>query len=126
LHGQAFLKTVGGDVKTCAGNKVYLMPATGYNSEILEHLPSPFSNRDARGDHFTKSTTCDAEGRFEFDDVYGAKWFVITDVTWGVPQLERGMFGLEVNVEHQGGMLLKPVDLQPGQNQVLLTDADRK
>jgi hypothetical protein len=36
------------------------------------------------------------------------------------------MFGLEVNVEHQGGMLLKPVDLQPGQNQVLLTDADRK
>jgi hypothetical protein len=102
------------------------MPATAYNSEIIEHLPSAFSNRDARADHFTKSATCDAEGRFEFDSVYSSKWFVVTDVTWGVPQVGEGLFGPEVNVEKQGGMLLKSVDLVPGQNQVLLTDADRR
>jgi hypothetical protein len=34
LHGQAFFKTVGGDVKTCAGSGVFLMPANPYGEGL--------------------------------------------------------------------------------------------
>ncbi len=101
LRGQAFLKTVGGDVKTCAGNKVYLMPATAYNAEILAHVPATFTNRDGRADRFTRIGICDADGKFEFDSVPATQWFVLTDVTWGVP---NGDF-----VNQQGGMVLQRV-----------------
>jgi hypothetical protein len=127
VSGQAFLKTVGGDVKTCAGNKVGLVPATDYNTEALEHVSAatPISNEDPRAKAFSKSTVCDAEGRFEFDKVAARKWYVITNVSWGVPQVETGLFGPEVVTSQQGGFLLKQLDLKGGANQVLLTDADR-
>ena len=37
ITGQAFLKTQGGDVKTCAGNEVYLEPdiENGWVSSLL-------------------------------------------------------------------------------------------
>lgn len=128
VKGQAFLKTVGGDVKTCAGNSVYLMPATVYNTEILEHMSptTPISNRDPRAHEFTKATVCDADGRFEFDSVAGRKWFVITTVFWGVPQVEDTPFGPTVVTEPQGGRLVQQADLKGGVNQVLLTAVDRK
>ena len=34
LEGQAFLKTKGGDVKTCAGEEVILMPYNAYTQEL--------------------------------------------------------------------------------------------
>jgi hypothetical protein len=118
LHGQAFLKTVGGDVKTCAGNKVFLMPATPYNTEIIAHASglTPLANRDANADRFTKSSMCDAEGRFTFDKVPATRWFVVTDVTWGVPTQVETMFGPIVTTKQQGGELVQSIDLKPGAN----------
>src|SRR5690242_9628440 len=67
LQGQAFLKTVGGDVKTCAGEAVSLMPATAYNTEIVNALRAGrehMANRTQRGDKYVLETQCDAQGHF--------------------------------------------------------------
>lgn len=125
IAGQAFLKTVGGDVKTCAGNRVSLVPATSYNAEALQHASAQLSNPDERVKSFTKSTICDAEGRFEIDRLAARKWYVVTNVSWGVPQVEDGMFGPIVVTDQQGGFLMQQIDLKPGKNSIILTDADR-
>jgi len=112
LHGQAFLKTVGGDVKTCAGNAVYLMPATAYNLEIISAPGSSYANRDARSAQFTQQTTCDGEGRFSFARIAALPWIVVTDVTWGVP--------VQYGVEQQGGMVHQTVQLAAGENSAVI------
>ena len=77
ISGQAFLRTVGGDVKTCAGQDVSLMPGTQYN-----------------------------EGRFSFGGLSARPWIVVVDVTWSVPGengLERqgGVLSKTVDVPGQ-------------------------
>jgi hypothetical protein len=114
LHGQAFMKTVGGDVKTCAGQTVYLMPDNAYNAEIVQAPTRNFANRDARGDAYTRQTVCDAQGNFEFDNVPAKMWWVLVDVTWGVPN----QYG---SVDTQGGTIQEPVILQPGENKQVFT-----
>jgi hypothetical protein len=77
ISGQAFLRTVGGDVKTCAGQDVSLMPGTQYN-----------------------------DGRFSFGGLSARLWIVVVDVTWSVPGengLERqgGVLSKTVDVPGQ-------------------------
>jgi len=119
LNGQAFLKTVGGDVKTCAGNQVFLVPSTPYNDEVIAHtrVGEPLANRDSRATQFTRVSICDASGKFTFDRIPAKKWYVVTKVTWGVPS--------EYGINQQGGEVLQVVDLKNGVNQAILTDADR-
>lgn len=38
ITGSAVLRTVGGDVKTCAGLKAMLVPAGTYSSELMEKM----------------------------------------------------------------------------------------
>jgi len=118
LSGQGFLKTVGGDVKTCAGNKVYLVPSTAYNDEVIEHSHrnESVSNRDPQSSQFTRQVICDATGTFSFAQVPALRWYVVTTVTWGVPN--------KYGVDKQGGDLVQQVNLMRGANQVILTDAN--
>lgn len=123
LTGQAFLKTVGGDVKTCAGERVTLIPANTYDNEWVgaasaghsTHLP-PYVGR------YFRTTRCDADGRFGFTGLPARRWFVLTVVTWGVPNGNE-FFN---TTDTQGGELLRAIDLRPGANQVLLTSADEE
>ncbi len=120
LDGQAFMKTVGGDVKTCAGNKVYLVPATAYSDEVIAHShrgAPPIANRDARATQFSRTAICDATGKFTFAQVPAKRWYVVATVTWGV--------ATENGINPQGGEVLKTVDLKSGQNQIIMTDDDR-
>jgi hypothetical protein len=122
LQGQAFLKTVGGDVKTCAGQDIILWPATDYNREIRDALKRTksrvkFTNRSTGPDAFRRIGICDSQGHFSFSNVPAAKWFVVAYVTWGVPTSS--------GIEWQGGELIQAVDLRPGANEVILTDRDQ-
>jgi hypothetical protein len=122
LQGQAFLKTVGGDVKTCAGEKVSLMPATAYNREIVNALRAGrehMANRSASGDKYVLDTQCDAQGHFAFANVQAREWFVWTSVTWGVPTGNS-----YYPIETEGGRLIKQVNLKPGLNSAIVSSAD--
>lgn len=122
LNGQAFMKTVGGDVKTCAGNKVYLMPGTPYNDEIIAHSHGNVSmaNRDERASKYLRTGICDVSGKFTFEQLPAKKWYVLVDVTWGVVRTDLYFGG----IDKQGGLVIQTADLKPGTNQVILTDAD--
>lgn len=122
ITGQAFLKTVGGDVKTCAGETVILLPATSYARELLRAGRAGFrdiANLDPRMKNYAHSTVCDAQGNFTFEGLAPLPWIVEADVNWSVPT-----GGDIVPHEHQSGALVKEVKLRPGGNRVLLTGAD--
>jgi hypothetical protein len=72
IIGQAFLKTVGGDVKYGAGNTVVIHPVTSLTTEwfskvVVQGLPLVAGN--PRADDYRRTTIADAEGRFEFDNL---------------------------------------------------------
>ncbi len=139
LHGQAFLKTVGGDVKTCAGEDVALMPATPYFDEMIENVNNGIDiHLDQRAVSLLRRTICDAQGNFSFSGLPTQKWYVLTKVTWGVPHIEEPgerpgliaslLLGIHARpaTDEQGGELLQTIDLHPGDNQVFLTSRDER
>ena len=139
LRGQAFLKTVGGDVKTCAGESVALVPTNPYFDELLEKWRVGVSvNPDPRALATVRHSICDAQGNFTFTSLPTQRWYVLTSVTWGVPHiagpgedagpLASALFGIPPapTTDEQGGPLLQAVALQLGDNQVYLTDRDRR
>jgi hypothetical protein len=68
IAGQAFLKTVGGDVKYGAGNIVWLHPVTALTTEwFTKHVVQgmPLATGNPHADDYRKQTIADAEGRFE-------------------------------------------------------------
>ena len=120
IKGQAFLKTVGGDVKTCAGATVTLLPATAYNDEIFA-AQKTYPGRDltniyGEADTFNWKSTCDAQGNFEFRNVPVRAWWIKTRVEWGIP--------MGYSTSWQGGDLASRVNLRPGENTVYLTGKD--
>lgn len=87
LHGQAFLRTVGGDVKTCAGEFVYLIPGAPYFDQYLKMSAADLAQADPEAMAQLRRTVCDAQGNFSFKSVPAGKWYVLTSVTWGIPNI---------------------------------------
>lgn len=111
IKGQGFLKTVGGDVKTCAGSEAFLVPNNAYTQEMITGAlkGGSLANRDERMSNYVRKTRCDAQGNFTFKSLPPGNWMVFTTATWGVP---NGYF-----VSRQGGMVL---------NELVLADAETK
>ena len=115
IKGQGFLRQKGRGVVTCAGNDVYLMPATPFFRELVNHVragekPEP---TDSTYKLVLKKSQCNAQGNFEFGGVANGNWFVVTEVKWSV------------GYSQQGGALLEEVAVAHGETvQVLLTDKD--
>lgn len=114
ILGQAFMRTVGGDVKTCAGAPVFLVPDTRYVEEIVragaegKTLP-PHEQLSS----FAKQTLCTLDGSFEFRDLAAGRWFVYTAVSWKAPAIN--LFG-DPYLQEQGGIIFTAVNLTDGQS----------
>jgi hypothetical protein len=139
LRGQAFLKTVGGDVKTCAGERVLLLPGIPYVDELFEKAKGGISaSPDPQLMSYVRSTICDAQGNFSFAQLPAQRWYVVTRVTWGVPHVEAPgsqpgpltslLLGIRAApaTDQQGGELQQAVVLSPGENQAFLTFRDER
>lgn len=117
LTGQAFLRTVGGDVKTCAGYPVVLVPYNSYFYEVTKAFAKGYSaltNKDPAAGSYARKSQCDARGDFSFSDLPTGEWIVVAEVRWGVP---NGYF-----VTPQGGVLFALANTTPsGDTKVLLT-----
>lgn len=137
LRGQAFLKTVGGDVRTCAGSRVLLIPGNAYGDEMIAKERANLTAKpDRKFMAQIRDTICDAQGNFTFSSVPSARWYVSTAVTWGIPHIEQPgeragpitslIFGINPppETDEQGGELIQAVSLQAGDNQAFLTDRD--
>ena len=122
LEGQAFLKTKGGDVKTCAGEEVILMPYNAYTQELYNVTKhgnfDTASNFDPSIKNYCKVTTCDDNGDFQFKNLPSGKWLLYTRVVWEAPG------GNSSGVK--GGDMVKIVQTTENDTQkVYLTDEDR-
>ena len=92
VKGQAFSKTVGGDIKYGAGNEVRLYPDTPYVSEcIIITKGGVTSGCFDKIRPYARTVSADGEGRFEFDDVAPGKYVATSLILWGVP----GPYGVE-------------------------------
>lgn len=105
VRGQAFAKTVGGDVKYGAGNEIELMPMTAYVADCdLLLSAGAISGCAGKIAPYVRRVIADGEGRFEFDDIAPGKYLVETVITWGVP----GPYG----IEQTGGAVRATAEVQ--------------
>lgn len=106
IRGQAFSKTVGGDVKYGAGNQILVIPNTSYVSECLGIIKMPYVQTDCADKMVPlgRFVVADGEGRFEITDLSPGQYSISTIIMWGVP----GRFG----VEQTGGMVNIVVDVK--------------
>ncbi len=122
LQGQAFLKTVGGDVKTCAGAVVVLIPANAYDRELIQAEKAGYSDVEGAPQtwaRYAHQTRYDAQGNFLFADVPALTRIIETSVSWGIPTES-----MLVPIDKQGGVLNQEVSLRPGINRAILTAED--
>ena len=122
IKGNAFLRQQGGDVVSCAGSEVLLIPKGSYSTERMKKL---FGTASAKGFkekptvrfrrelkavdgywHALKRTTCDIDGKFEFRNVAAGSYFIVTSVTWTtyIPTKNLGNWP-----DVQGGRMMAPV-----------------
>jgi hypothetical protein len=129
ISGQGFLKTVGGDVKTCAGNKVLLSPVTSYSKQFTDAIIYKKHGKgsivlepetpDRRIYSFLKETRADADGRFKFYDVPDGRYYLYTTVTWSAAS------GYQGSLRQQGGWVIKQITVNSNnRNEYILTGID--
>lgn len=138
ISGQGFLKTKGGDVKTCAGSSVYLNLATGDNNDYIlakrgyeasfdiQRLTAKILNTSNIEDSEevklnrkkladipkTKyyETQCDAQGNFKFKNIKNGLYNIGTTVQW------------YVGGDKQGGFIHKKINVVDSSPSVFITE----
>ena len=115
LSGFAVLRTVGGKARTCAGLEVSLVPAGAYatarmtalygNSQgayVPDAAARDLSTTDPAYSQTIRTTLCDGQGNFAFENLASGPWYVATSVTW-IPDPQDGTV--------EGGILMRRVEL---------------
>ena len=115
VSGSALIRQNGGGVVTCAGLEVRLIPKTAYATERIQALYgntmrgyNPVFNQVAfTPDHpdylqLTRTTLCDAQGNFAFNDVADGDFFLTSQIVWVVAGTPQGG-GLMQYVSVRGG-----------------------
>ena len=126
ISGSALMRTMVGDVKTCAGLLVELIPETPYARErmaisfgsgdsgyfpasnLTAPAPYPEYNRTVR------RSVCDAQGTFSFEGLPDGAYFVTASVVWNIPMRDVALV--------QGGDLMQRVTVGGGEtHKIVLT-----
>lgn len=118
VTGQAFLRTVGGDVKYGAGSEVYLQPVTAYTTQWYEVNVlggRQLTNPDPRASQGQLRTQADGNGNFTFTNVPPGNYYLSAAVRWSAPS----QYGLLP----QGGVVVKTIAVADGkQTTQMLTE----
>ena len=121
IRGNALLRTVSGEVRTCAGLPANLTPVSTYARERMHLLYGDrdngllsasrgrvaFASTDPEYQRMSRHTRCDSQGNFTFSALPDGDYFVTALVVWGVP-LNAFMTAT------QGGYLMQRVHVAGG------------
>lgn len=133
IVGQAFAVTRGGDVKPAAGRTVALHPDTA--AIRAYYAPLATDTKYARllalppSESLTKTTTADATGSFQFDELAPGRYFAVTSVDWvhfaGFNYTRLGAFGwVDLQWATAGGVMAQGVEVKEGRpSKVIMTPA---
>jgi hypothetical protein len=114
ILGQGFLRTRGGSVRTCAGERVILIPHTPYTAALYQALRTGPVEPDSRLSRYIRTEHCSAQGDFAFQNLPPGRWFIETRVLWEAGGRYSSM---------QGGTLVGIVETRDGQaTKQFLTD----
>lgn len=122
VTGQAFFKLPSGQVITCAGESVSLIPAVGYNTELEQILssgkgyPANYDRHEHKYDH---KAMCDGAGKFSFEAIPALNWIAVTRVTWSEPSSIPYM-----GAESKGGYLFSEIQVDDAHTKVMLSNQD--
>ncbi len=118
IQGQAFMRQRGGNVVTCAGSDVFLVPRGSYSEERIANIFGTTQRvarniawadaPDAAYWEYMRRTRCDAQGGFVFEDLADGDYFITTVVIWESPT------GYQGSLVTQGGSLMAPVSVDRG------------
>lgn len=105
IKGSAFLRTRGGEVRTCAGYPVHLIPSSPITDKWAEAtFGTPTGGlaqvrwRTMFGE-YDRETTCDAQGNFQFDGLPDGRYHVVAKVEWEVArQVQGGLIARRLSV----------------------------
>ena len=121
ITGSGFMRTLGGDIKSCSGYEVTLWPVSTYADERVQKLYLSNSNgrNSVSGDtragmkfsrlnpepdpkyiKNTKKTLCDVDGKFKFQKLAAGEYYLTTTVIW------------QVGYKYQGGFIMKRVKIR--------------
>lgn len=131
ITGQAIMRTRGGDVKTCAGLDVSLIPYSAYAAERIavtygaedegfaRRESRPFSPDPAVYHETIRRSICDAQGNFRFTGLPDGRYFVLVEVSWEAVQGGRYAY-----LAGQGGTMMSRVSVSGGEERQLLLTAN--
>lgn len=124
ITGEAMLRTRGGDVKTCAGLAVYLLPVTDHSDAYARraflsttkgiYVPPLFGKAPTLSpdvDPYIKRKTCNSQGQFTFSALPDGEYYVVATVTWEAPT----RYGMSM----QGGDVMTRTQVQGGETKEL-------
>lgn len=116
IKGSAFMRKPNGEVVTCAGSDVFLIPATpsassemhrvfGGDKGYLERGADPIvgGGKVVVSPEPNRKSVCNALGFFTFANARAGKWYVITTVLWTLQD------------QPQGGTMLGNAEVADGQ-----------
>ena len=117
IKGSALMRQSGGGVVTCAGKTVSLVPAIAYAKEKIQAVYGNTQrgavsyydaflivfSPDIPYETFSRSSICDAQGFFKFEEVPDGEYFVTVVITWS-----GGSYLT------QGGYLMQRVEVKEG------------
>jgi hypothetical protein len=116
IKGSALIRQRGGGVVTCAGNEIFLIPATPSATSELRRVFGDDKGYVPRGGDATlgggklvvpprpnRPGVCNAQGFFTFPNIRAGKWYVMTSVIWTVGD------------QYQGGSMLSSAEVREGQ-----------
>lgn len=116
--GQAFLRTMGGEVRYGAGSEVMLNPVTSYSTFWYEQDYSLGGRRlappDPRLEDYILTTQADGDGRFAFRNVPPGDYYAVSRVDWHVAR----SYGLT----QEGGWIARRITVKDDETtEVMLT-----
>jgi hypothetical protein len=119
IYGNSFISdnlAINQGPHTCAGYEVNLVPVNSYYEEVLglvfDNFDNSFWDRNTQSydwdvvdeeGNYTKQTTCDSQGNFEFTEIAKGNYYIITAVSY-----EGGPFRT-FPPSWKGGWLLKKI-----------------
>jgi len=90
IKGEGFIRRPDGRLARCSGGNVFLFPDTPYFREAVDMLrkggrPAKTPELEEAQNKNVRRTQCDQHGRFAFEDLPQAKWFMMTRVSYESP-----------------------------------------